>query len=229
MGARDNMDLGNSREGAINKRHGNSLRHAISFSSIKASARRLTNSLSPGKQGGLFRPLDIESPPRISLGSSTSPATSPYNLKNAQTVGDSTASLLVYPDTRVLIGNPNRYQEVVSTSSVVQSPLRAQRKVDGLKPGPAGPLEDRSPLSPAMIVAPFANNLRSENGKPSLPSQGNSAFGQATNVSPLPITGFSAGHVPTTTGGAQIPISVYQHIQQVSAKRISSLDYLRKA
>jgi hypothetical protein len=80
-----------------------------------------------------------------------------------------------------------------------------------------------------MIVAPFANNLRSENGKPSLPSQGNSAFGQATNVSPLPISGFSAGHVPTTTGGAQIPSSVYQHIQQVSAKRISSLDYLRKA
>ncbi len=223
------MDLGNSREGVIPKRHGNSLRQAISLASIKASAKRLTNSLSPAKQGARSRLLDTESPPRNSLGSSSSPETSPYILKNAQTVGDSTASLLVYPDTGVLIGNPNRHQEVVSISSVVQSPSRAQRKVDGLKPGPAGPLEDRSPLSPAMIVAPFANNLRSENGKPALPSQGNSAFGTATNVSPLPSSGFSAGYVPTPAGGAQVPSSVYQHIQQISAKRISSLDYLRKA
>lgn len=76
--------------------HGNSPRNStsfVSFSSIKSSARRLTTSLSPAKQGALFLPPEPESPPRTSFASSsTSSAPSPQTPKNGQIASDSSAS-----------------------------------------------------------------------------------------------------------------------------------------
>lgn len=80
-----------------------------------------------------------------------------------------------------------------------------------------------------MIVTPFASNHRPENGKPPITSQFNATFGQGGIIAPLPGSGLSAGHVSATPGSLQNPITVYQHIQDISAKRISTLDYLRKA
>lgn len=213
--------------------HGNSLRNStsfVSFSSIKTSARRLTTSLSPVKQGALFLPPDPDTPPRVSTASSsTSSATSPQTPQNSQAPG-STSSLPYYLDTRVSSHSPKQHQQTASTSSPVQSPLRGLWKVDGVWPRTSVPSENQSSVSPAMIVAPFANSLRPENGsKPPSSSQGSSAFGQGGSISPLPGSGVSAGYAPAPAGGTQNPSTVYQNIQETSSKRISTLDYLRKA
>ena len=39
----------------------------------------------------------------------------------------------------------------------------------------------------------------------------------------------NAGPISSFNGPPQNPTAVYQHIQEMSAKRISTLDYLRKA
>ncbi|KAL8874174.1 MAG: hypothetical protein Q9174_000440, partial [Haloplaca sp. 1 TL-2023] len=74
-------------------------------------------------------------------------------------------------------------------------------------------------------TASFASESRPSTGKPST-SQSNVSFGQGSNSVPLP--------PPTLTqtiasGSVHNPHTVYQHIQDTSAKRISMLDFLRKA
>lgn len=200
--------------------HGNSLRNSssfVSFSSIKSSARRLTTSLSPVKQGVPFLPPESESPPRTSIASSsTSSATSPQTPRNAQVAGDSTASFPLYLDTKVSLRDLTKHPQPAPISSPVQSPLKGLPKVDGVWPRASAPSKNRSASFPAMIVTPFAN---SQNGNPS----------QAANISPLPSSGVSAGYAPTPAGNTQTPSTVYQQIQEISSKRISTLDYLRKA
>ncbi|KAI4280077.1 MAG: hypothetical protein L6R35_005978 [Caloplaca aegaea] len=68
-----------------------------------------------------------------------------------------------------------------------------------------------------MATVPYVNDSRPSTGKAST-SQSNSAFGQGGSSIPLPPPGTS--HNPHT---------VYQHIQDTASKRISTLDYLRKA
>lgn len=214
--------------------HGNSLWNSSSFvsiSSVKSSARRLTASLSPVKQGALFNSPQPESPPRISIASSsTSSAASPQTSKNAQETGENTdentGSLPFYLDTKDSTHHITKHQQPAPISSQVQSPLKGLWKVDGVWPKATAPSANRSLSFPAMIVTPFANSLRSENSKP---AQGNSALGQGANISPLPSSGLSAGYAPTPAGNTQTPSTVYQQIQEISSKRISTLDYLRKA
>lgn len=212
--------------------HGNALRNSssfVSFSSIRSSARRLTTSLSPVKQqAALFLPPDSESPPRTSIASSsTSSAPSPQTPKNGRMAGDSSASFPFYPDTQSSLHDLTQHPPpppAPPISSPVQSPLKGLRIVDGVWPRAVALSKNRSSSFPAMIVTPFANSLRPENGKPS----------QATNTSPLPHPTASTSyaptpHAPTTTGNTQTPSTVYQQIQEISSKRISTLDYLRKA
>ncbi|KAL8979957.1 MAG: hypothetical protein Q9177_006006 [Variospora cf. flavescens] len=68
-----------------------------------------------------------------------------------------------------------------------------------------------------MATVPYVNDSRPSTGKASTP-QSNSAFGQGGSSIPLPPPG--TNHNPHT---------VYQHIQDTASKRISTLDYLRKA
>lgn len=210
--------------------HGNSLWNSNSFvsiSSIKSSARRLTTSLSPVKQGALFFSPQPESPPRISIASSSiSSAASPQTPKNAQETGENTASLPFNPDTKDSNHHLTKHQQPAPTSSPAKSPLKGLWEVDGVWPRATVPSANRSSSFPAMIVTPFANSLRPENSKP---SQGNSALGQGANISPLPSSGISASYAPTPAGSTQTPSTVYQQIQEISSKRISTLDYLRKA
>jgi len=89
-------------------------------------------------------------------------------------------------------------------------------------------VESKSP--PDMIVAPFGNNLKraetSTSIKPPNSSYGNVDFGAGV---PLP-----SGNLPPPTlngagAGSQNPGVLYQHIHDMASKRISTLDYLRKA
>lgn len=210
--------------------HGNySLRNSssfVSFSTIKSSARRLTTSLSPVKQqAALFLPPEFESPPRTSIASSsTSSATSPHTPRNGQVAGDSSASFPFFPDAKSSLHDLTQHPQPAPISSPAQSPLRGLRIVDGVWPKAVALSKNRSSSFPAMIVTPFTNSLRPENGKPS----------PAANTSPVPSSGVSTSYAPTpyaptTTGNTQTPSTVYQQIQEISSKRISTLDYLRKA
>ena len=71
-----------------------------------------------------------------------------------------------------------------------------------------------------MIVAPFGNNIRA------VPAGRSAVIAEYGHPSNNPYM------APTTTisaGGASNPSVLYQHIQDVASKRISTLDYLRKA
>ena len=80
-----------------------------------------------------------------------------------------------------------------------------------------------------MTVTPFGNTSRSETSKPPHSAQSSSGFGQGGNHAPLPGSGLSAVYVNAPPGGLQNPNTVYQHIHDLSSKRISTLEYLRKA
>ena len=203
--------------------HRDSLRNSnsfVSFSSIKSSARRFTTSLSPVKQGALFLPPESESPPRSSIASSsTSSAASPQTPRNGQIAGGSSASFPFYSDAKASLHDLTQHPQPAPLSSPLQSPLKGLRIVDGVWPKVIAPSKNRSSSFPAMIVTPLANSLRPENGKPS----------QAANISPVPSSGVSTSYGPTPAGNTQTPSTVYQQIQEISSKRISTLGYLRKA
>ena len=88
----------------------------------------------------------------------------------------------------------------------------------------AATIEDLSRLAGSnMIAAPFGNNAR----KDSIPkNNGASAYADMTSVglvAGLPVAN------PVASAGSQNPNILYQHIHDMAAKRISTLDYLRKA
>ena len=87
----------------------------------------------------------------------------------------------------------------------------------------------QSASSVAIMASPFGGSFRPENGKPPSTPQSSSGLGQGGSSAPLPGTGLSAGHAFAPPGNVQTPNAVYQHIQDISAKRISTLAYLKKA
>ena len=218
----------------LNPRHSTAF---VSFSSIRSSARRITNSLSPVKQtdphvfqGGK------ESPPRFSTDrSSTSSRSSQQTSLRVRAASSSTASLPYFPDQKTTPQKSARHHPSISAPFPSHSPPRGLRRVDGILPSlsraatASSILRSSSQSSAAMIVTPFTSNHRPENGKPQSTSQSNLGFGQGGSTAPLPGSGLSAGHASAPPGSLQNPNTVYQHIQDISAKRISTLDYLRKA
>lgn len=81
----------------------------------------------------------------------------------------------------------------------------------------------------AMMATPFGSSFRPESSKSPNISLSNSGFGQTGGGAPLPGAGLSAGYTYVPPGNVQNPNAVYQHIQDISAKRISTLAYLKKA
>lgn len=78
-----------------------------------------------------------------------------------------------------------------------------------------------------MIVAPFGNNLRkdADPGKPPGTSHPAFSLGQSGGGASL-----APPNIPSSSiGGPQNPNVIYQHIHDIAPKRISTLDYLRKA
>ncbi|KAI9801329.1 MAG: hypothetical protein M1825_003307 [Sarcosagium campestre] len=77
-----------------------------------------------------------------------------------------------------------------------------------------------------MIVTSFGNTRKHpESSRPPLPSHAHSDFGHGAAGVPLPAPTLSS----VTTSGVQNPNVIYHHIHDLSAKRISTLDYLKKA
>lgn len=74
-----------------------------------------------------------------------------------------------------------------------------------------------------MIVAPFGNNHKKDTtqSKNAGVSYSNNDYGQGVNGGPSAVSG--------TVGSSQNPNILYQHIHEMASKRMSTLDYLRKA
>ncbi len=92
---------------------------------------------------------------------------------------------------------------------------------------PLSATESNKSASFAMLAAPFGQHGKkdSSGGKPPSTAQSNQSFGHD-----------ASGHAPALppvpsglTGGLQNPNITYQHIHDMASKRISTLDYLRKA
>lgn len=80
-----------------------------------------------------------------------------------------------------------------------------------------------------MIVAPFGNNLRKDSDAASKLSGSSSHNAGLQGVGG---TGGGASLAPpssSSVGGAQSPAMIYQHIHDMATKRISTLEYLRRA
>lgn len=193
-------------------------------SSIKASARLITNSVSTAKQDDLYEyPLNENtlspfSPNRSSTSSRSSRRTSYFSRREAS----SSASLSHESD---VSGSPlgPRYHILASTAC----PVLKTRTLETSSPYPSRPFTASAPFPHAdlncssgsfiMATAPYVNDSRPSTGKLGT-SQSNTAFGHGGNGVSLP--------PPGTTHN---PHTVYQHIQNTASKRISTLDYLRKA
>lgn len=207
-------------------------RNSTAFISFSTIARRITTSFSPTKHLKVYHSQGQESPPRSSTDrSSTSSTKSPHTNHRTRTASSSSASLPYFPDTKVPSQSPTERYLSPSASFPAQSPPRGVREVERSVTTSAVTHANtsRSSASFAMIAAPFSNNFRPENVKPPGSSQSNSAFAQGGPVAPLPGSGLSGGYLSATPGGLHNPNAVYQHIQELSTKRIATLDYLRKA
>ncbi|MCJ1266919.1 hypothetical protein MMC22_006804 [Lobaria immixta] len=221
---------------ASNPRHSTAF---VSFSSLRSSARRITNSLSPVKQTEPHVFSGKESPPRFSTDrSSTSSRSSQQPLLRTRAASSSTASLPYFVDQNTTPQKPTRHHPSASATLPTQSPPRGLHRVDAILPSlPRAATSSAIPhasahqpaSSVAMMATPFGSSFRPENGKPPSISQSNSGFGQGGSSAPLPGTGLSAGYAFAPPGNVQNPNAVYQHIQDISAKRISTLAYLKKA
>ncbi|KAL8682765.1 MAG: hypothetical protein Q9224_000122 [Gallowayella concinna] len=200
-------------------------------SSIKSSTRRFTNSISPVKRNEIY-PLAEKAVTAFSADrSSTSSRSSRRTLYKSRATSSSNASLLAHsPDVNGYSPKTARHQASVST------PLQLQKThtFDTL-PAPSRPFTASGPFpyadlnqssaSITMTSTPFTSESRPSTGKPGT-SQSNVSFGHGSNSVPLP-----PPSVPPTLASGNIhnPHTVYQYIQDMSSKRISTLDYLRKA
>ena len=208
---------------------------AAFVSSIKSSAKRLTNTISPVKETTTVYSLtDTEYQPSFSTDrSSTSSRSSNRTAYRSKAASGSTASLPYFQDRPNKSAVTPKYEQTSPISVPKRKPLPSPQHFTeapparaftstgalahtGTKPNMAG--------SGTMTVTPFAPSFRSgsDQSKPPSTAQSNVSFGQAGN----------AGHVPPpnlpSAPGSFSPATVYQHIQDTSSKRISTLEYLRK-
>ncbi|KAL8766467.1 MAG: hypothetical protein Q9209_006761 [Squamulea sp. 1 TL-2023] len=199
-------------------------------SSIKSSTRRITNSISPVKQDEIYALAEKALPAFATDRSSTSSRSSRRNLYKSRAASSSSASLVGGSDV-------NGYSpQIVRHHASASTPLHLQKtQTFDTSPSLSRPFTASGPFpyaelnqssgSVTMTTASFASESRPSTGKPGT-SQSNVSFGQGGNIVPLP-----PPNLPQTLASGNIhnPNTVYQYIQDMSSKRISTLDYLRKA
>jgi len=216
----------------------NHARSSVAFvSSIKSSAKRLTSAISPVKDGSkesrLYSLTDTEYQPSFSTDrSSTSSRSSNRTAYHRKAASASTASLPYLQDKPPGLVSPPKYKGTSPISVPKRKPVPSPQKLG------EAPLNRAVTASAAltragakhnmtgsgtMTMAPFAPTLRpgSDTTKPPSTAHSNASF-QTTNTMPVPPPNLPAGP------GAYNPTTVFQHIQDMSSKRISTLDYLRK-
>lgn len=104
------------------------------------------------------------------------------------------------------------------------APLATQNVKSSLKEGKT----PQSAVEATMIVASFANNMRRDTAT----SLSKGAGATSQNGEPMhsaEAVGDSSYPGPVYVSGGQNPNMLYQHIHDMARKRISTLDYFRKA
>lgn len=209
--------------------------------SIRSFARRVTDTFSLFKTTEPYVLPGEGSTPRSSTDrSSSSSRFSQQTVPRPKAASSSTISLPYFSDRSSNQDNLTRHHASASSALFINTPPRRLRRVDAVirtsltraatAPYYSPEIAPRSAIPVAnMTVTPFGNSSRSEPGKPPNSAQSSSGFGQGGNPAPLPASGLSAGYVNAPPGSLQHPNNVYQYIQDVSSKRISTLEYLRKA
>ena len=213
----------------------NHARSSAAFvSSIKSSAKRLTSNISPVKESRVYSLTDTEYQPSFSTDrSSTSSRSSTRTAYRHKAACASTASLPHFQGSPGGLGTPPKYNPSSPISIPKRKPVPSPQKLaelpltraatasaalahDNIKHNMAG--------SSTMTMAPFAPAFRSGSipSKPPSTAHSNASFAQSTNTLPA-----AAPSVPAAPG-AYNPSTVFQHIQDMASKRISTLDYLRK-
>ncbi|KAL9001218.1 MAG: hypothetical protein Q9169_000402 [Polycauliona sp. 2 TL-2023] len=197
-------------------------------SSIKSSTRRFTNSISPVKQDEFYA-LAEKTLPAFSTDRSSTSSRSSRRAPYKRAASSSSPSLAAAPDV-------NGHSPIARHQASASNPLRFQttptfdtlpsltRPFTASGPFPYAEI-NHSSASITMTTTSLATESRPSTGKPGT-SQSNVSFGQGGNSVPLP-----PPSLPPTLAGGSIhnPHTVYQYIQDMSSKRISTLDYLRKA
>ncbi|KAL9040939.1 MAG: hypothetical protein Q9180_001607 [Flavoplaca navasiana] len=195
-------------------------------SSIKSSTRRLTNSISPVKHDDFYA-LAEKTLPAFSADRSSTSSRSSRRTPYKRGASSSSVSLAGGPDV-------NRHSPpIVRHQLSASNPLRFQTTPTfDMLPSLTRPFTASGPFphaelnqSSASITMMMTTESRPSTGKPGT-SQSNVSFGQGGNSAPLP-----PPSLPSTLASGSIhnPHTVYQYIQDMSSKRISTLDYLRKA
>ena len=214
--------------------HRNSAGPTSFVSSLKVSAKRIaSNKSNPQQTDGVFESIDEGYPPSFSTKrSSTSSRSShrgPYKSRTASESNASLASLSQPPDRKLAPSWLSKNPLSNSTSLSARKPVSTDRSLDGIFPSAIGASThadlESSTGSLTMADTAFATGYRTDYGKPPSTSQSNVSFGQGGNNASLPTPALP----PASGGGMQNPSIIYQHIHDVSTKRISTLDYLRKA
>lgn len=204
--------------------------------SLKTSAKRITSNLPPIQQADrLLDPTEKDYPPSVNTQRSSSSSKSsrskdprPYKPRAASDSTASVVSLSQVPEKKL---GPSRLSKTYHTSPFSRKPLSNLPGLDGTSTLPPitavstyADLSD-STSSLTMATATFANGFRPEYGLPPSTSQSNVSFGSGGNNAAMPTPALP----PASSGGMQNPSIIYQQIHDVSSKRISTLDYLRKA
>ena len=214
--------------------HRNSAGPTSFVSSLKVSAKRIaSNKSNPQQADSVFESIDEGYPPSFSTKrSSTSSRSShrgPYKSRTASESNASLASLTQPPDRKLAPSWLGKNHLSNSTSLSARKPVSSERSLDGLFPSAIGASThadlESSTGSLTMADTAFANGYRTDYGKPPSTSQSNVSFGQGGNNASLPTPGLP----PASGGGMQNPSIIYQQLHDVSTKRISTMDYLRKA
>ncbi|KAI9696954.1 MAG: hypothetical protein M1836_004915 [Candelina mexicana] len=151
---------------------------------------------------------------------SVSAAASPHSPERKTTAG---ISLQHAPSRSV--SSASRKETISTQSSFDESQQHMSHLTSTTSPLSA--TESNKSASFAMLAAPFGQHGKKDSnaGKPPNTAHSNQNFGHdglglAPALPPVP-TGL--------IGGLQNPIIIYQHIHDMASKRISTLDYLRKA
>lgn len=215
----------------------NSIGPAGLVSSIKSSARRIASNISPTQHSTsittitndtLSESIESQDTPSSSTNrSSTSSKASQPRTYTSTVASTSSTSLQQTPDRKLLQSRLNNQDSPKSTSLPAQRRPSTQQ-TDGTVPRnpPYADLDENTASLP-MAATTYAIGFRPEFGKPPSTSQSSVSFGQGGNNATVPIP--SLPPAASSTGGMQNPSIVYQQIHDVSSKRISTLDYLKKA
>lgn len=201
-------------------------------SSIKSSAKRIASNLSP-QTPNIFDAVQEDCPHSFSssttrTSTSTSSQSSHPRPHSSKAASISPASPRKASELKPLLSRVTKPDPPTPSSIPSHRDPSAHQSFDEIIPytSHADLSNSSSSLTMAATASTFTSGFRPDFSKPPGTSQSNVSFGQGGNNASGPTPSLPPA---ASTGGMQNPNIIFQQIHDVSSKRISTLDYLRKA